>query len=193
MPLPNGWITAVDALNNPDAFLEWINNNISPNRLIKKFHPGTLPIRRGMAVCVYSDGRIYPFDTNNTILENTYVGVLDVHALVCTVVTYGPIYVQGSGWQKGIPYFAGPGGILTSTEPSTGLSQFVGVGIDTDRILVMPSGSGGQSPAPPGPSGESEIDGGSSIASYMVGQQIEGGSSTSVYTAAQVIDGGNSD
>jgi len=164
MNLPNGWRSVYDALGNPEAFIEWLNVTVAPNHLKKQFYPGNLPLHRGMAVCISTDGKVYPYTTAN---DTKYVGLVDVNALICSIITFGVLLVQGSGWQKGVAYYAQDGGNLSSVETS----RFVGVGIDNDRILLMPSGgTGGVAP-----SGDNNIDGGFANSVYLTSQNLDGG------------------
>lgn len=170
MSLPNDWRDVIGPLQNPDAFLIWVRDNLPLNALTKQFHPGNITLHKGMAVYLATDGKIYPFDINNPTHYNQYVGVILVNALICTVVTYGVLYAEGSGWLTGVPYFIGVDGLLTSTEPVIGLSKLVAVGVDKDRVLVLSSGNGSGSTT-----GDENIDGGFANSTYLITQNVDGG------------------
>lgn len=141
MSYPQDWNNVADAIKNPDAFLQWIDRNISSkNRLTKQFRAGVV-INGGRAVCLSTDNAIYPFDINDSWCFDRFVGVAETSTNtndICTVVTYGISHVIGSGWVAGTPYYISDNGYLTPTPPEIGLLFQVGIGIDGERILIEP-------------------------------------------------------
>lgn len=161
-----------------------LDYNIRINRLTKRFYAGE-NIARGRAMFVDTDGRIYHVDISDSSTVDRFVGIAEEDGgpgTVITVCTHGISQVGGSGWSRGVLYYIGSNGFLTSTEPSSGTVRKVGVGVDPDRILLMPSvgGSGGSG-------GSSEcwdaIDGGNADGS------MDGGDANSIFS--EIIDGGD--
>lgn len=130
-----------DAVNNPDAFLAWIDANVSSkNRLTKKFQAGAI-INGGRAVYLNNDNLIYPFDINDSWCFDRFVGIAETSTIigdVCTVVTWGVSHVIGSGWTPGTPYYINDNGYLSPDAPTIGLVLQAGIGIDGERLLVEP-------------------------------------------------------
>lgn len=147
------WSDITSKANTPEKFIEFIRG-IEHNRLTKQFPVGE-DIPAGSAVYVHTDGRIYLFDVNNTSQYDKYVGITESVGIltgckqvpIVTVITQGIIHVGQSGWQAGIPYYIGTNSKPSSTPPPSGLQRVVGVGVDRNRILLMPpnttSGGGG--------------------------------------------------
>lgn len=98
-------------------------------------------INGGRAVYLAADGKIYPFDITNSSHYDRFVGIAETSTVIgdyCTVVTHGVSTVVGSGWQMGIPYYIGANGFLSPNIPTVGLVKQIGVGINGERVLIMP-------------------------------------------------------
>jgi len=163
---------------------EALDYKIRINRLTKRFYAGE-NIARGRAVYVDTDSRIYHIDISDATQVDRFVGVAEENGgpgAIITVCTHGLSQVGGSGWNAGILYYIGSNGFLTSTEPVSGTIRKVGVGVDLDRMLLMPSvgGSGGVTPS----DGEcfDALDGGNADGS------MDGGDADPVFS--EYIDGG---
>lgn len=163
-----GWQSVSDSLQGPDVFLQWISDHIKPNRTVKYFHTNG-DVFPGMAVIVDIDGRAHPYDINNPEHENKYAGVVEAKNAdnVVLVITHGVLFNATLNWQQGVPYYiASNAYIVTSL---TG--RFVAVGVDSNRLLIMPSpGSGSVTPV-----GDNDIDGGFANSVYLMTQIHDGG------------------
>lgn len=163
---------------------EALDYKIRINRLTKRFYAGE-NIARGRAMYVDTDSRIYHVDISDPTTVDRFVGVAEEDGgpgSIITVCTHGLSQVGGSGWSAGLLYYIGSNGFLTTIEPVSGTIRKVGVGVDPDRILLMPSvgGSGGSSTT-----GEcwDALDGGNADGS------MDGGSATAIFS--EIIDGGD--
>lgn len=99
-------------------------------------------INGGKAVMQDPDGEIYPFDIENPFHYGKYLGVAETAATIgneATIIISGVSNYIGSGWSAGISYYIGSNGLLTHIPPTTGLLIRVGVGIDTDKIAIIPN------------------------------------------------------
>lgn len=90
-------------------------------------------------VVVVNNGLAYKYQQSNSASYDTKIGIAVTSANInqdVKVVMMGKANVPSSFVQNSI-YYAGANGILTTTAPSTsGVSLQVGVGIDTDNLLV---------------------------------------------------------
>ncbi len=146
-----------------------LDYEISINRLTKHFYAGEL-LQKGRAVYVGADQKVFIVDPSvpDNILR--YVGIVETNTPIggeAIVATHGLSLVQDSGWQSGVAYYIASNGTLTSTPGD----KQVGVGVSQDRILLMPSGSGGGSVV----TGDENIDGGTWDSVYLPSQLIDGG------------------
>lgn len=130
-----------DTILDENKFKSWMVQNAKPtNRLTKKFIAGEI-INGGRVVYVNTDEKIYPFDITNPFHYDKYVGVAETSTNsgdVCTVVTYGITMLIGSGWKAGWSYYINSEGFLTDTPPEIGLVKQIGVGVNNDKILIIP-------------------------------------------------------
>lgn len=111
-----------------------------PSSVNRKMEVGVV-INGGKAVMCDTDGKIYPFNIANPYHYDKYIGVAQTstnYGDLCTVVISGENSLIGSGWTKGTPYYIGSTSFLTSTPPTSGWVQQVGVGIDENTILIIP-------------------------------------------------------
>jgi len=90
-------------------------------------------------VVVVNNSLAYKYQQSSTSSYDTKIGVAVTDANISqsvSVVMIGKANVQGAFVQNAI-YYAGANGTLTTTAPTTsGVSLQVGVGIDTDNLLV---------------------------------------------------------
>lgn len=126
---------------------EALDYKIRINRLTKRFYAGE-NIAKGRAVFVHTDSKIYHVNITDASKVDRFVGIAEENGTpgnVITVATHGVSQVGGSNWLAGVLYYIGSNGFLTSTIPVSGTIRKVAVGIDPDRILLIPSvgGSGG--------------------------------------------------
>lgn len=160
-----------------------LDYQIRINRLTKRFYAGE-NIARGRAMYVDNDSRIYHVDIMDESTVDRFVGIAEedgTTGAVITVCTHGLSQVGGSGWSAGTLYYIGSNGFLTSTEPVSGIVRKVGVGVDPDRILLMPS-VGGTGTSSGGECWDA-IDGGNADGS------MDGGDANAV--SSEIIDGGD--
>lgn len=170
MAYPRDWSNVRDNIVNPDVFLEWIRDNLNTNRLTKYFQCGEI-ISTGQAIMVGTDGKAYLFNINNPDHEFKYAGVAETSGdpnIIIRAVTHGVLDIPVV---TGSPYYVSTTSFLQTTAPVSGLVRFVGVAVDTQRLLLMPpDGSGGSTP-----SGDNNIDGGFANSIYLTPQLIDGG------------------
>lgn len=92
------------------------------------------------AVMIDTDTRIYLFDITNPYHYDKYVGVAETSANEgnpVTVITEGKSVLIGSGWLPGKAYYITSDSTLSTTLPPAGTFwKRVGVGIDTDTIMI---------------------------------------------------------
>lgn len=96
-------------------------------------------ISGGKAVWIETDKRIYLVDITNAYHYTRYIGIAETGANAgtkCTVLIEGVTTIMGSGWVPGYPYYIGTNSYLTIIPPTSGLLKLVGVGIDTNTILI---------------------------------------------------------
>lgn len=96
----------------------------------------------GMAVMIDTDKKVYPFDITNPYHFDKYLGVAlqaGLPNVQISVITQGPGTFPGVGWLPGMPYYISNTSFLTSTPPILGLLKQVGVGIDSNTIIVNPT------------------------------------------------------
>lgn len=162
---------------------EALDYKIRINRLTKRFYAGE-NIAKGRAMYVATDGKIYHVDITDSSKVDRYVGIAEESGgpgTIITVCTHGLSLVGGSGWSAGILYYIGSNGFLTSSVPSGNIRK-VGVGVDPDRILLMPP-NGGSGSSSSGDDCFDALDGGNADGS------MDGGDASDVFS--EYIDGGD--
>ena len=88
---------------------------------------------------MYIDGKVYPFDITDESHYDKYIGIAEnatVQDDICTVVINGEVKTLGIGWLPGIPYYITNTSFLSNIPPTVGIIKQVGVGINTDTILI---------------------------------------------------------
>lgn len=111
----------------------------STDAIFKNFVAGE-DINGGKAVMIDTDGKVYLFDILNPYHYDKYLGISSTAVLAgqqCTIVTHGKNTTLGPGWLSGRPYYIATGGDLSTTPPSLGFLKQIGVGIDTDTIMIV--------------------------------------------------------
>lgn len=161
-----------------------LDYNVRINRLTKRFYAGE-NVAKGRAMYIETDNKIYHVDITDSEKVSKFVGVAEEDGIpgdIITVCTYGLSLIGGSGYSAGIVYYVGTNGFLTSIEPVLGSVVKVGVGVDSDRILILPSSgegsfnsSGSCFDALDGGNADGSIDGGG--ATDVISEYIDGGSS----------------
>lgn len=170
--MSTSWGQIPDATKSPEAFLQWIETNLKVNRTIKALHSNG-DVWPGMAAIIDVDGKAHPYDISIPSHENKYIGIVegrDGSGLV-RIITHGVLFNATLNWQVGGVYYIGSNSYIT-TSPPPASPRFVAVGVDSNRILIMPSppSSGGVTP-----SGDENIDGGTWNSVYLPSQLIDGG------------------
>ena len=96
----------------------------------------------GMAVMIDVDKKVYPFDITNPYHYDKYLGIAEQGGIPNTyisIVISGLANFPGQGWTPGTPYYIGTTSYLIPTPPTVGLLKQIGVGIDSNVIIVNPS------------------------------------------------------
>lgn len=176
MPIPPltspDWSSVSDALQSPDQFLKWIEAALRINRTVKVLHSNG-DVWPGMAAVIESDGKAHPYNTADPTHLNKYVGVVEGRESdgnLVRIITHGVLFNATLNWTIAAVYYIGGNGYLTTSLPSSS-PRMVAVGVDSNRILIMPSPStsGG------GGTGDENIDGGTWNSVYLPSQLIDGG------------------
>lgn len=125
-------------LGTEKGFFDWIREHIA-NADNKMYVMAGENINGGNAVIVLGDGKVYKFDITNPLHNNRFAGVADTSTLagdICNITVTG-VYVNiGSGYTPGVTYYVAANSMLTSAAPLLGIICIVGVGVETDKILI---------------------------------------------------------
>jgi hypothetical protein len=106
---------------------------------VKQTYIAAQTISGGKAVIIDVDGKIYAFDILNPYHYDKYLGIAETGSTLGTpivIVTNGPTTLVGTGWLPGVQYYIGGDSFLTSVPPVSGFVKIVGIGINTNVLLV---------------------------------------------------------
>lgn len=107
--------------------------------IIRNFTAGEA-ISGGMVV-MYDAGKIFKFDTSNSANYGKMVGVSNQSAILndpIDVVLNGVCGQAGGLTPNTVYYASGTPGLLSTTQPATGISQIIGIALNATTILVAP-------------------------------------------------------
>lgn len=98
-------------------------------------------ISSGMAVVIWTDGKIYKYNITNDSHAGLTCGIAKTSTSAdgepITITLPGNIHTEsGSGWDSGLKYFISSTSILTTTPPTTGIVKLIGTGISVDTIFI---------------------------------------------------------
>lgn len=98
-------------------------------------------ISSGMAVVIWTDGKIYKYNITNDTHAGLTCGIAKTSTSSdgepITVTLPGNIHIEsGSGWDSGLKYFISSTSVLITTPPTLGIVKLIGTGISVDTIFV---------------------------------------------------------
>lgn len=125
-------------LGTEQGFFDWIREHVAnaDNKITVEAGEN---INGGNAVVVETDGKVYKFDIANPLHNNKFTGMAETSVLMgndCSITIMGVYTNVGSGYIAGTTYYVAANSMLTSVAPSPGIICVVGVGVETDKILI---------------------------------------------------------
>ena len=96
-------------------------------------------LNAGMAIYMETDGNAYIYKSNIVIEEGRFLGVSTTSVSIgdkVIVVLSGKLENVGRGYVSGEIYYASPSGFPSTTIPTSGFQHQIGIGVDTDNLLV---------------------------------------------------------
>lgn len=133
-------------IQNMQTQLYQLGNQVLSQKIsaVKQTYIAGVTISGGKAVIIDVDKKVYPFDILNPYHYDKFLGVAESAASLgqpIVIVTNGPSTVIGTGWMPGKQYYIGGDSFLTEIAPSSGYVKLVGIGVDTN-VLIVESGYG---------------------------------------------------